>query len=250
MYIVNSKITSNKHNDEISSLLDINEEYLRQSVETIAVPRHRIAERNNNEAVANWIEKELKSFACTTFRQGDFNNVVGMLQDSFEGIKIIIGAHFDSVPKSPGADDNASAVVGMLAAAKALSKFGNMPVAFVAFNQEEDGLLGSKDFVENFINKNNYNPELVHILEMIGFCDKTSGSQKVPPGLPIKISDKGDFIAVIANKSSNKYISSVMKLAPQDTPDTLDYEFMKHVTQLVVVQVLEYLEISEEIEKP
>lgn len=302
MYIVNSKPAKDKpNNNMLNGILDgISEKYLRESVEKIAIPRHRFAEPENNEAVANWIENELISFGCTTFRQGEFNNVVGVLQDSFEGTKILIGAHYDSVPKSPGADDNASAVVGMLAAAKVLSKIGNIPVAFVAFNQEEDGLLGSQDFVKNYINKNNHNPELVHILEMIGYCDKSSGSQHVPPGLPIKITDKGDFIAIIANKDSNKFVSSLVKSASKytpdlpvkalkvflgaeklfphllrsdhspfwsskipafmwtdtsefrnpnyhsnrDTPDTLDYKFMKLVTQLLVAHVIDYLKTS------
>ncbi|ARV63100.1 aminopeptidase [Nostocales cyanobacterium HT-58-2] len=62
--------------------------------------------------------------------------------------KIILGGHYDSVPGSPGANDNASGTAVVLALARNLS---NTPTArqawFVAFDGEEDGLHGSRAFV-------------------------------------------------------------------------------------------------------
>jgi Zn-dependent M28 family amino/carboxypeptidase len=50
------------------------------------------------------------------------------------------------VPNTPGADDNASAVAVLLAVARTLGP--GTDVLYVAFNGEECGLMGSRDFVE------------------------------------------------------------------------------------------------------
>ena len=71
----------------------------------------------------------------------------------------IVGAHYDSVPGSPGANDNASGTVTVLELARQLA---NSPLServwFMFFDGEEDGLWGSRRFVEQ-------NPELVRGLK-------------------------------------------------------------------------------------
>src|SRR5437899_474044 len=49
---------------------------------------------------------------------------------------VVVGAHYDTVPGSPGADDNASAVAALIELAGLLGKEG-LPVRFVAFANEE-----------------------------------------------------------------------------------------------------------------
>ena len=57
---------------------------------------------------------------------------------------IIIGAHLDTEPGSPGADDNGSGVVGVLEIARALMNVETeMTIVFALFDAEEEGLLGS-----------------------------------------------------------------------------------------------------------
>lgn len=59
----------------------------------------------------------------------------------------IIGAHYDSVTGYPGADDNASGTAGVLEAARVLSQYEfEATIKFIAFDREEDGLFGSKDY--------------------------------------------------------------------------------------------------------
>lgn len=64
--------------------------------------------------------------------------------------KIIVGGHFDSVKGAPGANDNASGTAVVLSIARQVA---NSPIArqtwFIAFDGEEDGLHGSKAFVNN-----------------------------------------------------------------------------------------------------
>jgi hypothetical protein len=59
--------------------------------------------------------------------------------------KLIVGAHFDAVDGSPGADDNASGIAGLLEAARLAAQAPcREAVTFIAFNAEEYGMLGSK----------------------------------------------------------------------------------------------------------
>ena len=110
--------------------------------------------------------------------------------------RILIGAHFDSVPNTPGADDNASAVAVMLAVAKALGQ--RRDVMYVAFNSEEVNLAGSREFVKELAGEMKV-LEQVHVLEMVGYRDRRPNSQKNP--LPmIQAPTTGDFLAVVANQ--------------------------------------------------
>lgn len=112
--------------------------------------------------------------------------------------RILIGAHFDSVPNTPGADDNASAVAVMLGVAKALG--WRRDVMYVAFNAEECNLAGSQEFVTEMAGELKV-LEQVHVLEMVGYRDRRPNSQRNP--LPmIQAPATGDFLAVVANKGN------------------------------------------------
>ncbi|RMH53615.1 MAG: M20/M25/M40 family metallo-hydrolase [Deinococcus-Thermus bacterium] len=64
--------------------------------------------------------------------------------------RVLVGAHYDSVPGSPGANDNASGVVAVLELARTLASSPlSEAVWFVFFDGEEDGLWGSRRFVED-----------------------------------------------------------------------------------------------------
>lgn len=112
-----------------------------------------------------------------------------------ETARILIGAHFDSVPDTPGADDNASAVAVLLAVARSL---GFRPdVLYVAFNGEECGRVGSLEFVEQMSTRMQ-RLEQVHVLEMVSYRDRRPGSQKNP--LPmLQTPTTGDFLGLVAN---------------------------------------------------
>jgi hypothetical protein len=63
--------------------------------------------------------------------------------------QIVIGAHFDTVSGSPGADDNASGCAVVLAAARYLAGVKRGPTFVIAFfDQEEEGLFGSRAFAQ------------------------------------------------------------------------------------------------------
>lgn len=207
--------------EEILDILDsITEEYLQEAVKTIAIPRNYFAEPENNKAVSDWIFNQLESYGFNPFYQGEYGNIISLSSEKTNRLFILIGAHFDSVPGSPGADDNASAVAAMLACAKAIHEH-NLPaqVCFAAFNAEENDLAGSKDFVENYLPESGLKISRAHILEMVGYCRHEAGSQCVPPDLPIKITTTGNFLGLVSNKDSNNLIRPIMMQTKSYLPE-------------------------------
>lgn len=79
---------------------------------------------------------------------GTSQNVIA--SRSGEGPAIVVGAHYDSVDAGTGADDNASGVAVLLAAAAVVAEVETVyPVTFVAFGAEEIGLVGSHAYAES-----------------------------------------------------------------------------------------------------
>ena len=106
------------------------------------------------------LDKKVQISASTKyFPDSRSCNVVGMIEGSDPKLKaeaIILGAHLDAVGSPgclfPGALDNASGSVDILAAAKALAASGVKPartIVFIFFGGEECGLYGSTKSVES-----------------------------------------------------------------------------------------------------
>jgi hypothetical protein len=176
---------------KIKRLLDtISETQLQEWVERISVPRHFVVEPKQNRAIADWLRTVFKSLGFEVERQGKYANIVALPETSSDEV-ILVGAHYDSVPMCPGADDNGSAVAAMLGCAAACSLWRPaLPVIFVAFNCEEDGLAGSRDFVATYLPHTPFKIRCAHVLEMVGYATSAPGSQRVPKGLPSKSATK------------------------------------------------------------
>lgn len=131
---------------------------------------------------------------------------------------LILGAHFDTVAESPGADDNASALAVLLHVARQVrNRKLARPIRFIAFNLEEENLLGSSAYAA-FLRENG---ETIHgaiILECVGYASRQQGSQKMPPGLPISLPTTGDFLGVIGNERSQALTVSVMQAMKPHLP--------------------------------
>jgi Zn-dependent M28 family amino/carboxypeptidase len=112
---------------------------------------------------------------------------------------ILIGAHYDAVPGTSGADDNASGVAVLLELAKALATDPpKSPVRLVAFDLEEYGLLGSAAYAEH-LQQIGQPLRLMLSLEMLGYCDRSPNSQRYPHPLQYLYPNRGDFIALVGN---------------------------------------------------
>jgi Zn-dependent M28 family amino/carboxypeptidase len=120
---------------------------------------------------------------------------------------ILVGAHYDSVPGSPGADDNASGVAALLE----ISRFvlGAAPAATVrcvAFVNEEPPFflteaMGSRRYARA-ARAAGEDIRLMLSLETIGYYSRTPGSQRYPPLVGRFHPDRADFVAFVSNLRS------------------------------------------------
>lgn len=113
---------------------------------------------------------------------------------------ILIGAHYDGVPGTPGADDNATGVAVLLELAAALSAnpLPKHPVRLVAFDLEEYGLVGSTAYAAH-LKKGKQKLRLMFSLEMLGYCDQKPNSQRYPQIIKPFYPDRGNFITLVGN---------------------------------------------------
>jgi Zn-dependent M28 family amino/carboxypeptidase len=209
------------HDVRITNILgEVSLPRLRASVEMLAFPRHYFAEHRANRRARDLLLKQARSFGYTPVLQGSCDNIVMSTDDSATAPSILLGAHYDSVPGTPGADDNASAVAVCLECARLMKLHNVGPVLIVFFNREEDGLLGSHEFVAGLSDPCASKISEAHIFEMVGYRDHTPGSQRLPHGLPpLFTSNAGDFLALLANSQSNVIAEDLLALAASYLPD-------------------------------
>jgi Zn-dependent M28 family amino/carboxypeptidase len=124
----------------------------------------------------------------------------------------IVGAHYDSVTGSPGADDNASGIAALLALAAAFQESRpNMAswdcrLQFAAYDLEEHGMLGSWTHSREL--RQSASPVKGMIaLEMLAYADQCPGSQRLPPHLVGIYPDVGNFIGICGNESSRNLVN-------------------------------------------
>lgn len=116
---------------------------------------------------------------------------------------ILIGAHYDAVPGTPGADDNASGVAVLLELARSFAAAPiRYPVRLVAFDLEEYGMVGSGEYAQALF-QDNQPLRLMLSLEMLGYCTQAPNSQQYPAEVLKKLyPDRGNFIGFIGNTAT------------------------------------------------
>lgn len=131
---------------------------------------------------------------------------------------LIIGAHYDTVVGSPGADDNASALAVLLEAARQLSSIpSSRPIWIMAFCLEEQGLLGSQAFVSKLKESGQAIAGAI-VLECVGYTNQVPGSQRIPTGVPIAVPATGNFLGIIGNVASRGLMGTLARSAQGITP--------------------------------
>ncbi len=120
---------------------------------------------------------------------------------------ILAGAHYDSVRGSPGANDNASGVAGLLEIGRAMAGQSlRRTVRLVAFVNEESpffywGAMGSGQYAQAARNRGD-DIRLMMSLEMLGAYSEQRQSQSYPPIIGWFYPDRANFIAFVSNLSS------------------------------------------------
>lgn len=198
-----------KQIDFIRQIVDaVSERGIRTYLERLVGPRDPFDGQAGMEAAADAIAETLRGFGLhfveERFRcEGHwYRNLIALHPGSSHNGQVLIVAHYDTVPNSPGADDNASGVAGLLAIAGAMARYRFVrDLVYIAFPLEEYGNPGSLYYVEQ-AKANGVPIAGVFDLEMIGY---TGPNQTVPPGLQAPA--VGDFIGVVGNRRSEGLVA-------------------------------------------
>jgi hypothetical protein len=152
-----------------------------------------------------------------TVLEKKYQNVIGFFGDR-TGERIVIGAHYDARINTPGADDNASGVSGLVELAYLIGKEKlNTGVELVAYTLEEPPFFGTEDMGSahhaRLLHDRNINVKCMIALEMIGYFSSVSGSQSYPiPVLKIFYPSKGNFIAIVGRLDQRKIVKKIKGL--------------------------------------
>lgn len=144
----------------------------------------------------------------------EVNNIEAELKGS-SGDLVIVGAHYDTVPGTKGANDNASGVAAVLELARIMN--GHRPlrtVRFVLFANEEPPYfktdrMGSHVYASS-LKAQGQKVSAMLSLETIGFYMDAPGSQLYPSPLDLFYPDTGNFIAFVGNMGSRRLIKQVI----------------------------------------
>ena len=163
-------------------------------------------------------------------------NVIAELPGTiFKNRVFEIGAHYDTKPTTPGADDNASGLAGLLEIARVMADVkSRRTVRFCFFGLEETSRGGSRSHVAQMISRRNESLAGVLVFEMIGCRTYESNSQRTPLRLPLVLwpPRTGDFIAVISDFRSTSIATRFQKAARQYVP-TLRVYLVKRIGRLL-----------------
>jgi hypothetical protein len=134
---------------------------------------------------------------------------------------LVIGAHYDSVFGSPGANDNASGVAGLLALARRFAgKPSGQTLRFVAFVNEEPPYfqteqMGSFVYASRCKARGDQITGMIS-LETIGYYSDAPSSQTYPaPGLSLVHPTTGNFIGFVGNTGARQFLKRTLGIFRQ-----------------------------------
>jgi len=206
-------------------------------LEAIVGERHLRSSPRSHHASGEYLRAHLEGCGAEVREQivegphGRGRNIVADLHGSRPELpRWIVGAHYDTVRGSPGADDNGSAVAGLLELGTLLRGARlEQTVTLVGWDMEEaqagsGSLLGSRAMASR-----ERAPAAaiagVIALEMIGYRDRRPGSQRFPFGLdwffPAELRAqrarglRGDFIAAIGDRAARPMLEALEQAAGQ-----------------------------------
>ncbi|MDQ1816554.1 M28 family peptidase [Massilia sp. CCM 9210] len=153
----------------------------------------------------------------------------------------IVGAHYDSAPGTPGANDNGSGSAAVVELARmfkgAVPAPGN-ELRFVLFVNEEPPYFGGEGMGSRHharaLKARGQHVEAALILETIGYYTNAKNSQRYPPGVSAFYPDQGNFIAFVGTLGSSslvrKTVSAFRKASSFPAESLAAPSFVKGVT--------------------
>lgn len=172
------------------------------------------------EATIGYIEGQWKQMGYDSTREcfdalGDqaTNLIVHQPGEKRAEEVIVLGAHYDTVYSTPGADDNGSAVAVLLEVCRLLCAFhGRRTIRYVAFACEEPPYFNLDSMGSQYHARQSRlrGDKIVGMLclEMVGYYSDSDNSQTVPPLIPKWLRGffprRGNFLAAVGNMPSWK----------------------------------------------
>jgi hypothetical protein len=210
---------------------DVDVERLRTHVRRLSVTCHPRSHDNpeNLDRASAYIREEMKAAGGRMSEQEyewgseRYRNVIASFGPE-DGARVVVGAHYDTVEDSPGADDNASGVAGLLELARGLgARPPSARVDLVAFTLEEpphfrSERMGSAHHAAS-LRAAGAAVKAMLSLETIGFFTDATDSQSYPVGALRGIYPSvGNFIAVIG-RTTDGALTREVKAAMQGASD-------------------------------
>jgi len=200
----------------------MSEDRLRRHVRTLAagIGERHVWRPQALHAAADYIRGQFESLGYAVAPQA--YEVYGVRCENLEvtipgssrpGEIVLAGAHYDTVEGSPGADDNASGVAGLIEIARLLRDARpQRTLKLVAFVNEEApffyfGEMGSKVYARAARARGDDIRVMVS-LEMLGCYREEPGSQSYPPLLKWFYPGRGNFIAFVSNLRSRRALAA------------------------------------------
>jgi Zn-dependent M28 family amino/carboxypeptidase len=182
------------------------------------------------EASAQYIEQEFKThgYAVSSQEFEAGGKVVKNLEVEVRGAStseeiVVVGAHYYSVPGSPGANDNGSGVAAVLEFARLLAR-NQLPraVRLVTFVNEEPPFfrtrhMGSLVYARRSRKQGDKITAMLSI-ETIGCYSNHMGSQKYPFPFSLFYPDTGNFIGFVGNTASRSLVHRCIGSFRRHTP--------------------------------
>jgi Zn-dependent M28 family amino/carboxypeptidase len=195
---------------------------------TVTIGERSILLPENLEKTRAYIEKFYKNIGVTVhcepyvYRNFEVSNVVAQISFCKNPTKYyLVGAHYDSVAGTVGADDNASAIAVQLETARHLRMLRdhlelNLAVKFVSFPLEEPPTFGTRHMGSSVYAHNAWKSKEqidgMICLEMVGYTCHDEGCQDYP--FPLMFFDypkRGDFIGIVGNFKSRKFTNDLFE---------------------------------------
>ncbi len=200
---------------------------LKRHIATIAAREHNLAHYDELEKVARYIEGTLASFGYAVGRQEfiadgrSVRNIDAVIEPSAGNADpevIVVGAHYDSVHGSPGANDNASGTAAVIELARLLRDLGGASskrIRLVLFVNEEPPYfrteaMGSLHYARALAAQRE-RVVAMYSLETIGFYSSDPGSQIYPAPFGLLFPDRGDFVAFVGLLGSRRLLQLTMQ---------------------------------------
>ena len=199
-------------------------EILRRHVEQLAgvIGERNLFRPSQLAAAADYIESVLQQARLSVQRQR--YEVSGKPSDNVEaevtGVArrdeiLVVGAHYDSVHGSPGANDNATGVAAVLALAQAIARTRpSRTIRFVLFANEEPPFfqgphMGSLVYAQRSRQRGD-KIRLMLSLETIGYYTEEPNSQRYPFPLSFFYPSTGNFIAFVSNRTHASIVKHLL----------------------------------------